>query len=480
MLDFRKNNLGSRGMIGTRKSYVVSSGSWGCLLVLTLLLAAPAAADVTFTKDIAPILQKHCEHCHRPNAIAPMSLITYEEVRPYARAIKARTQLRNKPGVMPPWMLEKNVGIQGFKNDPSLSEEQLVAIAEWADAGAPLGNPAEMPEPLTWKGTDEWTIGEPDLIVKSKPFSMGASAPDWWGSFETVPTGLTEDRYIAAYELHEVTNARTQPVEVTGGAPPSAGLSIIHHGTVTALGPNGIPEPGGCCPIHEVGRNADVFDAEAGKLMRAGSSLGFLSIHMHANGRDTTGHLEIGLKFHPRGYTPRYRNTGVTVATNHDLIDIPGGATDLKIDGTAVLQENIKLTVYEPHMHAAGVRFCLEAIYGTTTETLNCSGYDHSWVLAYAYKDDVAPLLPKGTILRIVGYYDNTPANRNIPDSRNWMGGGHRSIDNMNVLLGQGLSLTDEEFAVAVEERNKQLGIKGRQVVIGCPTCGGYQEEALE
>ena len=201
MLDFRKNNLGSRGMIGTRKSYGVSCGSWGCLLVLTLLLAAPAAADVTFTKDIAPILQKHCEHCHRPNAIAPMSLITYEEVRPYARSIKARTQLRNKPGVMPPWMLEKNVGIQGFKNAPSLSEEQLVAIAEWADAGAPLGNPADMPEPLTWKGPDEWTIGEPDLIVKSKPFSMGASAPDWWGSFETVPTGLTEDRYIAALSL---------------------------------------------------------------------------------------------------------------------------------------------------------------------------------------------------------------------------------------------------------------------------------------
>ena len=311
MLDFRKNNLGSRAMIGTRKSYGVSSGSWGCLLVLTLLLASPAAADVTFTKDIAPILQKHCEQCHRPNAIAPMSLITYEEVRPYARAIKVRTQLRNKPGVMPPWMLEKNVGVQGFKNDPSLSEEQLVAIAEWADAGAPLGNPVDMPEPLTWKGPDEWTIGEPDLIVKSKPFSMGSSAPDWWGSFETVPTGLTEDRYISAYELHEVTNARMQPVAVIGGAPPSAGLSIIHHGTVTALGPNGMPEPGGCCPIHEVGRNADVFDPEVGRFLQAGSSFGFFSIHMHANGRDTAGHLEIGLKFHPRGYTPRYRNTGV-------------------------------------------------------------------------------------------------------------------------------------------------------------------------
>ncbi|MBM3778732.1 MAG: cytochrome c [Acidimicrobiia bacterium] len=442
------------------------------LCAAVLLLPWPASAEVTFTKDIAPLLQNHCERCHRPGSIAPMSLVTYEEVRPYARAIRVRTSLRDKPGVMPPWMLEKNVGIQGFQDDPSLSDAQIAMIAEWVDNGAPRGNPDDMPPPLTWRGPNEWAIGEPDLIVKSKPFSMEAEAPDWWGSFDNVLTGLTEDRYVAAYEFHEVNDARGKEAEVTGGAAFTAALGVIHHGTVTALGPDGRPEPGGCCPTHEVGRNADWFDPRAGKPLRAGSSLAFNSMHLHANGRDTTGHIEIGFKFHPRGYVPAYKATGVMVATNHHLIDIPAGAKNLRVTGTGVLRENTKLTVFEPHMHAAGVRFCLEAIYGTTTETLNCAGYDHSWVLAYTYQPDTAPLLPKGTILRVVGYYDNTPANKNVVDPRNWQGGGHRSVDNMNLILGQGIAMTDAEFEAAVAERRGKLGVTGRQVVIGCPTCG--------
>ena len=159
------------------------------------------------------------------------------------------------------------------------------------------------------------------------------------------------------------------------------------------------------------------------------------------------------------------------VATNHDLIDIPGGATDLKIDGTAVLQENVKLTVFEPHMHAAGVRFCLEAIYGTTTETPNCSGYDHSWVLAYAYKDDVAPLLPKGTVLHITGYFDNTSANYNVPDARNWQGSGNRSVTNMFIDLGIRVTMTDEQFEEEMEKRRKNLNLGPNDHVIGCPLC---------
>ena len=162
----------------------------------------------------------------------------------------------------------------------------------------------------------------------------------------------------------------------------------------------------------------------------------------------------------------------MTVGTNHDLIDIRGLDPDYQIDATAVLTENLKLTVFEPHMHATGVRMCLEAIYGTTTETLNCAGYDHSWVLAYTYANDAAPLLPKGTMLRIVGYYNNTRSNRNVVDPRNWQGGGHRSVDNMNIMLAQGISLTDEQFAVAVAERRETLQLTERQAVIGCPTCG--------
>jgi len=205
------------------------------------------AGQPTFAKDIAPILQKHCERCHRPGSIAPMPLITYEQVRPYARAIRLRTALRDKPGVMPPWHIEKNTGIQRFKNDPSLSEAQIRTIAEWVDTGAPLGNPADMPKPIAWRSENEWTIGEPDLIVKSNPFSMAALAADWWGSFESVPTGLQENRYIAAYEVREVNDARTKPELVIGGARSSVALGVIHHGTVTVVGSDGRSDAGGCC-----------------------------------------------------------------------------------------------------------------------------------------------------------------------------------------------------------------------------------------
>ena len=136
---------------------------------------ASAQSEVTFAKDIAPILQRSCQQCHRPDSVAPMSLLTYEETRPWARAIKARTALRHRRGAMPPWFVEKDLGIQHFKNDPSLTEAEIEAIALWADNGAPLGNPADLPPPLQFAGEDEWTIGEPDLILESPEVVVPAS-----------------------------------------------------------------------------------------------------------------------------------------------------------------------------------------------------------------------------------------------------------------------------------------------------------------
>ena len=152
--------------------------AYGLLAAATLVFAlspTPAVAqtagaqvghqdEVTFSKDIAPILQRSCQKCHRPNSLAPMSLITYEEVRPWARAIKNRTGLRDQMGVMPPWYIEKDIGIQRFANDSSLSDEEVALIAAWADNGAKQGNPADMPTPPPFIDVDEWEIGEPDLI----------------------------------------------------------------------------------------------------------------------------------------------------------------------------------------------------------------------------------------------------------------------------------------------------------------------------
>src|ERR1041385_6189718 len=162
------------------------------------------AADVTFTKDVAPVLQRSCQGCHRADGVAPMALTTYEEVRPGAKAIKQRTGIGPHAGVMPPWYVEKNLGIQQFKDDPSLSDAEVAMLAKWVDSGAPRGNPSDMPPPRVWPDARSWAIGTPDLIVKSKDILVKGDAPDWWGIIPSMPTGLTEDRYVSAVEVKEV------------------------------------------------------------------------------------------------------------------------------------------------------------------------------------------------------------------------------------------------------------------------------------
>jgi len=430
--------------------------------------AAQTKDAVTFSKHIAPILQRSCQQCHRTGGVAPMSLLTFEEARPYARAMKARTALRDKRGAMPPWYIEKNIGIQQFKDDFSLSEDEIAKIAAWSDNGAPQGNPADMPPPLVFADDKAWRIGTPDLIVVSPTVEMKAVQPDWFGSIGTSPTGLTEDRYVAAVEVKEVNDIRGK----AGRTSTVGGLWLFHHAAYAALTRDGGGGGVSQFPVHEVGRNADVFDAEAGKLLAANSMLAFNSVHLHANGVDAKAHLEVGFKFHPKGYKPTMNFRQLFVGNGPDL-DIKPLEANQRVDAYYTLPQHMKISIYEPHMHAPGVRMCLEAIWGVTVQTLNCSKYDHNWVRAYWYADDAAPLLPRGTILHVVGYFDTTPANRNVPDGRNWSGSGHRSVDNMMINLMQAIGLSDDQFQAEIEKRRQRLGLKEGQTVLGCPLCGG-------
>ena len=431
---------------------------------------APADEQVTFTKDIAPILQRSCQRCHRPDSLAPMSLIDYEEVRPWARSMKYRTGLRDKPGAMPPWYVEKDIGIQQFKNDPSLSDEEIAKIAAWADSGAPQGDPADLPPPVAFIDVNEWEIGEPDLVVSSPSVEVKGDAPDWWGPHGETPSGLTEDRYVAALEFKEVTESRA-----AGGRDTVGGLFVFHHAVLAVVDPaadDAVQERQrlGGWPTHEVGRNADFFDPDAGRLMPAGATVVFPNGHLHSNGADTTARLDVAFKFHPRGYEPRVTEQGVTWASVD--LDLEPMDPDQEIDIYFTVPRHLKMTIFEPHMHAAGVRMCLEAFWGQMRETLNCVGYDHSWVRVYTYADDAAPLLPKGTILRLVGYFNNSPTNPNVTDPRNWSGAGMRSVDQMLINLARGIYLTDEQFAEEIAGRRQRLGIKTGDTVVGCPLCG--------
>src|ERR1017187_6434902 len=172
--------------------------------------------SITFTRDIAPIFQERCQECHRKDSMAPMSLVTYEEARPWAKSIRQRVITRQ----MPPWHIDRSVGVQKFKNDMSLSDEQLNTIVRWVDAGAPQGNPKDMPAARKWPSGVEWqaskTLGEPDLIIKSDPYTMAAHRQDvWWRPTSDVP--VTEPRWVRA-------------VEIRPGSP--AGRKITHHAVV--------------------------------------------------------------------------------------------------------------------------------------------------------------------------------------------------------------------------------------------------------
>jgi hypothetical protein len=422
---------------------------------------AEAVQDVIFTKHVAPILQRACQHCHRPGSVAPMSLLTYEEARPWARGMKEKTALRE----MPPWFVDKNIGIQHFKDDISLSDEEIAIFATWADAGAPRGDAADLPPPIEWADADEWTIGTPDLIVSTPVMTVSAVAADYHGEFGPVPTGLTEDRYVKAVEVKEVRLLDDKTATRRRSRRGFANFTIHHLGIYTGevvgtteVSDRALEDRSLFRLTHEIGQNATVYPADTGVVLAAGTEFNF-SIHLYASGQEIPVRADIGFTFHPKGYQPKYTQSGfLTLGYIGEDLDIPGDQDNVRVDGFYVMPQHGVMTTYEPHMHSSGKRMCVEAIYpDQSREMLNCSEYDHSWVRVYVYEDGYAPILPKGTVLHSIGWYDNTAKNRNVADPRNWKGTGNRSIDDMFLFLPKMTFLNDEQYAEVVAEREAKI-----------------------
>ena len=430
---------------------------------------AEVTTDVTFTKDVAPVLQRSCQRCHRPGSVAPMSFLTYEEARPWARAIKEKTALRE----MPPWFIEKNIGIQDYKDDISLTDDEIEMFAAWADAGAPRGNLADMPPPIQWADTNQWTIGTPDLIVSTPVMTIPAVAPDYHGEFGPVPTGLTEDRYVKAVEVKEIrllndeTRAELDQKTREGSG---YGRFTIHHLGIHSGDEYYSSEEGRSQfrLTHEIGQNATIYPDDIGVILPAGTELKFTA-HLFASGVPVPVRADVGFKLHPAGYQPKYESWEFSyVGGVGDGLDIPAGEDNVRFDGFYIMPEHGILSTFEPHMHASGRRMCLEAIYPDESgrrgqyqrrEMLSCAKYDHNWAKVYVYEDDFAPLLPKGAVLHLTGWYDNTAKNRNVVDPRNWKGHGQRSIDDMFLLLAKLTFLDEEQYAeVAAEREAKHQG----------------------
>ena len=404
-------------------------------VMIFLATSAIASAEVpdnpTFHKDIEPILQRACQVCHRPNNMAPMSLMNYQETRPWARSIRAKVESRE----MPPWHIDPKVGIQEFKDDRSLTDDEIATISAWVEAGAPRGNIEDAQPSVEFQDFGAWTI-EPDLIVQSPPHTVPAQASDWWGDY-IVPTGLDSDRYIKAIQTK------------------AGDLRVVHHALTYAVtdpdAPLGDSSDDAFLNEYAVGKNGDVYPEGSGRLFEANSRVRF-SFHYHSVGEEVTDQTELGLVLYPEGYEPDHilysRQLG-----NAGELDIPAGSVT-RHDGYQKMYLPGKLTGFQPHMHFLGTRQCVEMIYPNgTAEMVNCANFDFNWHIVYNYKDDAAPLYPAGTTMHIISYHDNTAGNRGNLDAKNWTGGGSRTVDEMAFSWLSWYDLTEEEYAAELAAR---------------------------
>ncbi|PYU27433.1 MAG: hypothetical protein DMG32_06945 [Acidobacteria bacterium] len=404
---------------------ILTSGSSGAQT------PAGAPPEVTFTKEVAPILQQHCQECHRPNAIAPMPLQTYEEVRPFAKAIKERVSAR----MMPPWFIDPNVGINKFKNYGGLTDDEIATLVKWVDAGAPRGNAADMP-PAAKFDDDIWHIGRPELVAAMpEDIIVRANGPDMWKNIVIDP-GMKEDRYIKAVEIK-----------------PTKGRRVIHH-----MGTSLIYPDGGSAVMQS--KNANIFEDGSGRLLMAGTKVVF-QLHIHPYREDTTTSVEIGFKFYPKGYVPKYVAQTELMGDDHEL-DLPANSDNIRYDSYKILSKPTRILAYAPHMHTRAKAQCLEAILpekseqrdGNKVETLNCiNHFDFNWMMVYEYATDAQPLLPTGTVLHLINWYNNTGSNRLNNDPDNWIGYGQRSIDDMAMAWMTFYNLSEEDFQQQVAER---------------------------
>jgi len=440
-------------------------------LSLAMLIATAASAQtpsnaganssqpqITFAKDVVPILQAKCQDCHHAGGMAPMSLVTYNETRPWAAAMKQRVATR----VMPPWHLDKTVGIQRFQNDLSLSDEQIATIVRWVDEGAPLGNPKDMPAPKQWPNEDGWQLakqfGAPDLVIDSGSYTMAAHGQDvWWKPLSDLP--ITEPRWVRAVEIKPATPggrrimhhvlARLQQDE------PDSRKTLFTGVDANSEGPGMLME-------WAIGKNYDIYRPNTGKLLLPGAHI-WWELHLHSVGEEVTSHAQLAIYLYPKGQEPKYRTYLMSYTANPRvngqlLLDIPPN-TVKETEGFHVLKSPAILENFQPHMHLRGKAMSMEAILpdGSTRMLSYVDHFNFNWMTNYIYDDDAAPVLPAGTVLHITAWHDNTVNNPNNPDPNQWVGWGERTVDEMSHAWVNVTFITDEDYQSYVAKQKSQV-----------------------
>ena len=383
-----------------------------------------AAPQVTFHKDVEPILQKHCQECHRPGEIAPFSLLSYKDARPWAKAMRADILTKK----MPPWFADPKYG--HFVNDRSLSAEEVATLVSWVDTGAREGDMKDAPKALAF--VDGWNIQKPDVVLgMSEAFHLPAKG-DIPYQYVVLPTQFTEDKWVQMAE-----------------ARPSD-RSVVHHVVIFIRDPQskwlreaktGVPfvPPGGnfqnisgggndILMIYTPGKVPEMWRPGLGKMIKAGSDL-VLQIHYTTNGKETEDHTQVGLVFAKETPTER----ALTIGGNNLGFKIPPGEPDYKVEAKNTFPNGATILNFFPHMHLRGKSFEYSVVYpdGHSEVVLRVPKYDFFWQLDYQLAKPL--VIPPGATIVCTAWYDNSPNNPKNPDPTATVRFGEQSWEEMMI-----------------------------------------------
>ncbi|MDQ1473334.1 MAG: hypothetical protein QOJ99_4814 [Bryobacterales bacterium] len=388
------------------------------LLLLACAACASAAPSTTFHKDVEPLLQAHCQTCHRPGEIGPMPLLTYQQTRQWSAAIKEAVMLKK----MPPWFADASAH-QRYKEDLSLSNLEMETIRKWVDAGSPEGDPKDAPKPRTF--LEGWNIGKPDLIVSMpEAYRIPATGTVEY-TYLIIPSGFKEDTWVKAAEIrpgnraamhHAILFARTPGskwlAEYPPGVPfvPAARPGSKHRssdGDRTIEGSLADEWIVGYVP----GRRPEPLPDDTAFLVKAGSDF-VLQIHYTPNGKESTDLTKVGLVLSRQPPAHRAFIAGVV----NNKFSIPPGAPDYKVNGSLTMASDAKVLAAGPHMHLRGKSMLMRVTYptGESEVLFDVPRYDFNWQQMYAFASPTS--LSKGTKIEITAAYDNSPNNPHNPD----------------------------------------------------------------
>ena len=406
-----------RGGKGVKRILTMICAAAAVLLLATLSfegMHASAPAAVTFSKDVAPIFFSKCASCHRPGEIAPMSLLSYKDARPWARSIKEKIVRRE----MPPWHADPQHGT--FKNDRRLSDKEIATVVAWVDGGAKEGEAKDLPPMPHF--ADGWQIGKPDVVLSmTTEYAVPAEGTVSYQYFQ-IPTHFTEDKWIQAAEVRPGNRA------------------VVHHVIVFLVGPDGLRQRlglgggGGRQESFEglvgtaPGEEPMMLPDGIGKQIKAGSFL-VLQMHYTPNGKATTDRTSVGLIFSRKPV----RQALIGGAAMNRWFEIPAGADSYEVDSKYTFKADAHILNLMPHMHLRGKDFEYRLVYpdGTAKTILRVPRYDFNWQTRYELKDPVAA--PRGSRLECIAHFDNSTKNKFNPDATKPVRWGQQTWEEMMI-----------------------------------------------